>query len=310
MPMQSLKSRFFYYVIKRKLAQMRALNLSLTDSRALQEMNAPTMFKIPKGILIDNIKIKGLQGLWLRPQSQKHQGLLMYLHGGAYIQGSINTSRALAANLALAANTATFSIDYRLAPEHPYPAALEDAFEAYCELLEQNPGVPIALTGDSAGGGLCLALALKIRDSGMIPPAALALLSPWTDLTLSNITHKTLAKVDPFFQTTEPLSKAALAYANGQDKKLPYISPQFANFEKFPPTLIHVGALEALLDDSLILAQRMSEAGVEVEVKVYKGMWHVWQVFAGLFKEANESVAELGSFVRNKLQVSATESIE
>jgi len=299
--MQSLKSRFFYYVIKRKLAQSRGLNLSLPESRAVQEKAAPTMFKMPVGVSTERVEIRGLQGLWLRPDAQRSNGIVLYLHGGAYVLGSINTSRALAARLALASQTSTLSLDYRLAPEHPYPAAVNDAFDVYCELLKSHPGRPIAITGDSAGGGLSLALALRIRDAGIRAPAALALMSPWTDLTLGNATHITLAKVDPFFKNKDPLNQAALAYGCGHDLKSPFISPQFAGFKNFPPTLIHVGALEALLDDSRILAQKMSEDGTTVELKIYPGMWHVWQVFGGLFREADQSLVDLGKFLNTKL---------
>ena len=299
--MQSLKSRFFYHVIKRKLAQMRALNLPLPESRVLQEKNAPAMFKMPLGISTERVEIRGLQGLWLRPDAQRGNGIVLYLHGGAYVQGSITTSRALAARLAQASQASTLSLDYRLAPEHPYPAALDDAFDVYCELLKDHAGRPIAITGDSAGGGLSVALALRIREAGIRPPVALALLSPWTDLTLCNATHTTQATVDPFFRNTELLSKAAQAYAQGQNLKIPFISPQFASFENFPPTLIHVGELEALLDDSRILAQRLSTGGASVELKVYPGMWHVWQVFGGLFKEADKSLFEIGEFLNARL---------
>jgi len=268
----------------------------------MQEKAAPTTFKMPSGVSTERVEIRGLQGLWLRPDTQRSGGIVLYLHGGAYVQGSINTSRALAARLALAAQTSTLSLEYRLAPEHPYPAAVDDAFDVYCELLESRPGRPIAITGDSAGGGLSVALALRIRDAGLKPPVALALLSPWTDLTLSNATHNKLAKVDPFFSDTEPLRKAAQAYAQGHDLTIPFISPQFASFENFPPTLIHVGELEALLDDSRVLAKRMSTDGASVELKVYPGMWHVWQVFGGFFREADQSIAELGAFIRARLR--------
>jgi acetyl esterase/lipase len=300
--MQSIKSRFFYFVIKRKLAQMRAQNLPLAESRAMQEKTVPNMFKMPLGVSMERVEIRGLQALWLRPDAQRSRGIVLYLHGGAYVQGSINTSRALAARLALASQTSTLSLDYRLAPEHPYPAAVDDAFDVYCELLKNHPGRPIAITGDSAGGGLSLALTLRIRDAGLPLPAALALLSPWTDLTLSNETHTTLAKLDPFFENKELLQDAALAYGMGHSLKLPCISPQFASFNNFPPALIHVGTLEALLDDSRLLAQKMSEDGTLVELKVYAGMWHVWQVFGGLFKEADQSIAELGLFMKTHLE--------
>jgi monoterpene epsilon-lactone hydrolase len=299
--MQSIKSRFFYFVIKRKLAQMRAQNLPLPESRAMQEKTAPSMFKMPLGVSTEKVEIRGVQALWLRPDAQRSRGMVLYLHGGAYVQGSINTSRALAARLALASQSTTLSLDYRLAPEYPYPAAVDDAFDVYCELLKTHPGRPIAITGDSAGGGLSLALTLRIRDAGLPLPAALALLSPWTDLTLSNDTHTTLAKRDPFFESKELLHNAALAYGMGHDLMLPYISPQFASFNNFPPALIHVGTLEALLDDSRLLAKKMSEDGALVELKVYSGMWHVWQVFGGLFKEADQSIAELGLFMKSHL---------
>lgn len=299
--MQSLKSRFFYYVIQRKLAQTRALNLPLPQARAMGEKNAPKMFKMPQGVSTERTEIRGLQGLWLRPDAQRTKGIVLYLHGGAYVQGSINTSRALAARLALASQTSTLSLEYRLAPEHPYPAAVDDAFDVYCELLKSHPGRPVAITGDSAGGGLSVALALRIRDAGVSPPVALALLSPWTDLTLSNATHITLAKVDPFFVNKELLTKAAQAYAMGQDLSNPFISPQNASFTNFPHTLIHVGALEALLDDSRVLAQMISADGAYAELKVFPGMWHVWQVFGGMFKEADQSLFELGAFLNARL---------
>jgi acetyl esterase/lipase len=259
------------------------------------------MFKMPLGISTERVEIRGLQGLWLRPDAQRSNGIVLYLHGGAYVQGSINTSRALAARLAHASQTSTLSLDYRLAPEHPYPAAIDDAFDVYCELLKIHPTTPVAITGDSAGGGLSLALMQRIREAGIRPPLALALLSPWTDLTLGNPTHTTRATVDPFFRNKELLSTAAQAYAQGQDLKIPFISPQFASFENFPPTLIHVGELEALLDDSRILAQRLSTGGALVELKIYPGMWHVWQVFGGMFKEADQSLFELGAFLNARL---------
>jgi monoterpene epsilon-lactone hydrolase len=300
--MQSLKSRFFYYIIKRKLAQMRALNLPLPESRALQERTAPTTFKMPLGVSTEHVEIRGVQGMWLRPDAHRNNGIVLYLHGGAYVQGSINTSRALAARLALTSGTSTLSLEYRLAPEHPYPAAVDDVFAVYCELINSHPGRPIAITGDSAGGGLGVALALRIRDAGIRSPVALALMSPWSDLTLGNATHIALAKVDPFFQDKALLSKAALAYGSSHDLKSPFISPQFASFENFPPTLIHAGSLEALLDDSRILAQKIIQHGASAELKIFPGMWHVWQVFGGMFKEADQSLSEIGAFLNARLK--------
>jgi acetyl esterase/lipase len=299
--MQSLKSYFFYHVLKRRLAQIRALNLSLTESRVMQQKIASKAFRMPLGISTEEVEIRGLKALWIRPKQQRSRGIVLYLHGGAYIQGSIQTSKALAAKLALACSASTLCLEYRLAPEHPYPAALDDAAQAYEELVKSHPGTPIALTGDSAGGGLAVALALRLRDAALPLPVGLALLSPWTDLTLGNATHVSKASEDPFFPNSDQLRKAAEAYAGGHDLKSPFISPQFANFKGMPATLIHVGEREALLDDALVLARQMSASGVHIELQVYPGMWHVWQAFGGRFKEADQSIAGLGHFLNSKL---------
>lgn len=300
--MQSLKSRLYYFAIKRKLAQLRKLGLPLPQARALGDQNSARIFKMPQGILTDAASMAEIQGEWLRPAAKRTQGLLLYLHGGAYVQGSVKTSRAMAARLALASQTATFIVDYRLAPEHPFPAALDDAIAVYGALQKAHPGRPIAIAGDSAGGGLTVATAMRIRDQGLVAPAALALLSPWTDLTLSNATHKTRAAVDPFFPDGSALSLAAKAYAWGRNLKTPLISPQFADLSRLPPTLIHVGDLEALLDDSRMLAEGILTQGGKAELKVYPGMWHVWQAFGGRFREADQSLAEIGAFLRARLE--------
>ncbi len=299
--MQSLTSRLYYFIIKRKLKQMRALNLPLPVARALGDKNAPRLFKMPSGIATELTQIQSLDAEWLRPETGRGQGILLYLHGGAYVQGSVKSSRALAARLAKASRTATLSLGYRLAPENPFPAGLDDAFAVYCELLTAYPGQPIALVGDSAGGGLCLALAMRLRDAGVRAPAGMALLSPWTDLTLRNPTHASKAAVDPFFVDRSLLDTAAAAYAASHDRQHPSISPQFARLHDLPSTLIHVGDLEALLDDALILARRMTEHGTSVELKVYSGMWHVWQIFGGKFREADQSLFALGAFLHARL---------
>jgi acetyl esterase/lipase len=177
-----------------------------------------------------------------------------YLHGDAYVQGSVRTHRALAARLALASGADTFIVDYRLAPEHPFPAALDDAFAVYQCLQASHPIEPLAVAGDSAGGGLALALALRIKAEAAAMPAALALLSPWTDLTLRI---------------------AAAAYCAGVSPQDPRVSPQFADLSGLPPKLIRVGALDALLDDPRLLAQRIQAHGTEAQLAVYPGMWHV-----------------------------------
>ncbi len=307
--MQSLRSRLFYHLMRRQLAKSRQVNLSIEAIRAGGEKSSGKLGKLPKDIEVESTTIEGLKAEWLRPSEPRNSALLLYLHGGAYVSGSIVTHRRLAAKLGVAARASTLILDYRLAPENPFPAAVDDALRCYLALRASHPSATIAIAGDSAGGGLAVALCLRLRDGGFEPPAALALLSPWTDLTLGNKTHETRAAVDPFFPDRSILRGAAAVYAGRHSLNDPGISPQFADLSRLPPTLIHVGSLEALLDDALILKERMSEGGTAVELDVFNGMWHVWQAFAGLFPEADQSVAQLGAFVGGHLTKSGTQVV-
>jgi acetyl esterase/lipase len=299
--MQSLKSRLLYHFVKYQLAKLARLNLSLPEFRLAREAAAVRLFKLPIGVTVQATKVGGCGGEWLHPGALDSQGVVLYLHGGAYTGGSCITHRALAARLACASRHRVFNLEYRLAPEHPFPAALEDAISTYKALSAANAGEPIAVAGDSAGAGLALALAISLRDQG-IEPAALALMSPWTDLALTNGTHQTKAAVDPYFPTTERLKVAASHYAGNTDLRHPLVSPQYAQLRRLPPTLIHVGTLEALLDDSRMLANRMNEQGSRAIVKEFPGMWHVWQTLQGRMREADQSVEELGEFLHSHLK--------
>lgn len=299
--MASIRSRIAYHLLRRRLARLRALKLPLSESRALGDRNSARLFRMPAGVSTEATRIAGLPGEWLRPDGPPRRGLLLYLHGGAYVQGSVKTTRAMAARLALASGTPTFIVDYRLAPEHPFPAALDDAMAVMAALRQAHPGQPLAIAGDSAGGGLTLATALRLRDEEQPAPAALALMSPWTDLTLSNATHDSKAAVDPFFPSRAVLRPAAQAYAAGRDLRSPLISPQFARLGGLPPTLIHVGEREALLDDARLLAQGMALQGCSSELQVFSGMWHVWQAFGGRVPEADRSITAIGAFLRRHL---------
>ncbi len=294
--MASFKSRVCYFLLKRRLAAFRALNLPLPQARTLRDQLARQQLKMPPGLSCEAAQLGGQPGEWLRPAGAGG-GVLLYLHGGGYVQGSLDTHRSLAARLARASAASTYVVGYRLAPEHPFPAALDDALAVYAALQAQAPERRIALAGDSAGGGLALACALRIKALGRVAPVALALMSPWTDLTLSNASHLSQAAVDPYFPTLAVLRGSAAAYVGRGNARDPLISPQFADLSGLPPTLIHVGEREALLDDSRLLAQKMG-AGL----KVYPGMWHVWQAFGGRFREADESTAELGEFLQSHLR--------
>ena len=293
--MQSFKSRIFYHLVKYSISRNQKRNLSIADMRAAE---ATRVVKMPRGVSSEEACVGGHQGEWHRPANAATGSILLYLHGGAYVLGSFKTHRSLGANLALASGLLTFVCNYRLAPESPFPAALEDAVSIYRALRDAYPNTKIALAGDSAGGGLALALALSLRDEGLPAPFAMVLLSPWTDLSLSNSTHKTKAKVDPFFPTSGVLHGAALAYAGNFSLTHSLISPQYADLRGLPPTLIHVGELEALLDDSQVMARKMQDAGGDVTIKIFPNMWHVWQAFAGHFREANESIDQMGAYLK------------
>ena len=297
--MPSLKSRFFYYAVKRQLRKFAVRGGSLEQVRAARDKSSQRMFPAPQGVQVQAAQLGDCPGEWLRPAGARADSVILYLHGGAYITGSCHTHRGLAGHVAKAAGLNCFLLDYRLAPEHPFPAAVDDAHAAYLALHREDPARTIVLAGDSAGGGLAIALALRLRDTGHAAPGAMALLSPWTDLTLSLPTHRSKAAVDPFFPDTSTLTMAAQLYAGTKDLAQPLASPHFAALHGLPRTLIHVGEHEALLGDAQALAANMQAAGSTVQLQEFEGMWHVWQIFAGRFAEADASVKALGAFLRS-----------
>jgi acetyl esterase/lipase len=193
-------------------------------------------------------------------------------------------------------------IDYRLAPEHPCPAAIEDAAQAYRWLLQQGiaPG-QIAIGGDSAGGGLALAALVELRDSGVDMPAAAFMISPWVDLALTGESLQTRAQVDPL-SSCEGLHAAAQLYLAGRDPRDPRASPLYADMHNLPPLLIHAGDHEVLLSDATRLAAKAEVSGVEVRLEIWEEMWHVWHAWAADLPEAREAIERIGAFVRQKLR--------
>jgi len=303
--MPSLKSRLFYHLVKHQLAKLARRNLALPEYRLAREAAAVRLFKMPLGVTVEALALDACRGEFLHPELQQGPGLVLYLHGGAYTGGSCITHRAVAARLAVATRHRVFNLAYRLAPEHPFPAALDDALAAYHGLRSSCPGVPIALAGDSAGAGLAVALAVSLREQSKTAPVALALMSPWTDLALAHETHSSKAAIDPYFPNRERLSAAARHYVGSTALTHPLVSPHYAPLHQLPPALIHVGDREALLDDSLQLARQMNDQGSSAQVKVFEGMWHVWQMLGGRMAEADQSVQELGVFLEQHLCASA-----
>lgn len=249
---------------------------------------------LPLGVEKIEITLAGIPAWRLTPLAAR-RGQLLYLHGGGYVCGSPQSHGDMAARIAKQTGLITTLIDYRLAPEHPFPAGLDDAVCAYQELANHGP---VYIAGDSAGGGLTLALVQRIQQTELPPPVALLLLSPLTDLSCSGDSFEQRAGRDKLL-TPGWIREAVPAYCRGESVDNPLVSPLNADFSGFPATLIQVGSEEILYSDSVRLHQRMQQAGVRVVLSEYPEMWHVFQLHAGYMPEAKQAVKELAAFVHN-----------
>lgn len=252
----------------------------------------------PERTRLEAVDAGGVPAEWVRPDDTRADRVVFYLHGGGYVLGSPATHRLLVARIARACDAHGLTVDYRLGPEHAFPAALNDAVAAYRWLLKTGVApASIVIAGDSAGGGLTAATLVALRDAGVALPAAGVCLSPWTDLTLTAPSMTTRAAADPMV-SRETLAPMAEAYLHGADPETPLASPVFADLTGLPPLLIQVGGREVLLDDATRLAERARAAGVDVTLERWDEMIHVWQAFAPIITEADEAVAKIGTFVR------------
>lgn len=255
----------------------------------------------PEGLQVSRRPLAGLNAEWLSTPGCQPGLAILHLHGGGYVMGSCASHRSLVGNIANACGVRAVVPEYRLAPEHPFPAGLEDAVAAYRALLDEGVAAEqIVVSGDSAGGGLALALLLTLREAGIPMPRAAVLLSPFTDLTCTGESLKTREGIDPWLSSTllEPM---IARYLGDHDRRDPRVSPVLADLSGLPPMLIHVGDHEILLSDSTRLAERARAAGVEVELQVWPELWHVFHLFAPALPEANDALERIGHFVRTQL---------
>ncbi len=293
----SLRAHFWRFLL-RKIFKERGL--AIAQNRA-QGAQMARYFRIPRDVTVEKFVLGGLPAAWIRPTSAKSERVLLHLHGGGYVTGSIDSHLMMCVPLAQTLKTNLLLPEYRLAPEHPFPAALGDALKTYRWLLEQGcQPKNIVLSGDSAGGGLSLATILALREAGEPLPAAVICLSPWADLTNSRQSHITKAEVEPVL-TTASLHEWAACYSGDANLKNPLLSPVYANFHNFPPLLIQVGSDEILLNDSLALAEKARADGVDITLRVWGGLWHAWPALGSLIPESRHAFEEMGEFIRVKM---------
>ncbi|AXI04154.1 alpha/beta hydrolase [Aquirhabdus parva] len=272
------------------------LPLPVAVLRSGMEQSAQ-LFKVREDVQVESVTIGGIRAERLSPQ-QKTDKVILHLHGGAFFTGSAKTHRALGAEFAARAQAVVYMLEYRLAPEYPYPAALDDGLAAYRALLALGYDPHnIVLGGDSAGCAHILSLSVLLRDQGLALPAGLFMISPYVDMTLSAASITTLKTRDPML-TAYALRRGSLGYHRSIKTHDPRVSPLFADLRGLPSLLIQVGSEEILLDDALRLTELARAAGVDVDCQIFDGMWHNFQMFNAFFPVADQATNQIALFVK------------
>lgn len=258
------------------------------------------MGKLPNDVKCKPVIAGSVPAEWITTPNTENQKVILYLHGGGYVAGSIASYRDLVARISRLSKTRILILEYRLAPEFPFPNALEDAVAAYKWLISIEKIDPsnIIIAGDSAGGGLTLATLIKLHNEGVSLPIAAVCLSPWTDLAGTGESLKTKVEVDPFI-SPEMFEISASNYLGTTDAKNPLASPLYADLHGLPPLLIQVGTSEVLLDDSVRFAERAKAAGIDVRLEVWKDMIHIFAIFAVFTPESRNGIEQIGEFIQN-----------
>jgi acetyl esterase/lipase len=263
-----------------------------------------TQIPAPKHIEIEKADIGGIPAEWILGPNAQHDHRLLYLHGGFYVAGTLEVFRPLSGRISIASDCSVLLVDYRLAPENPFPAAIDDALSSFRWMLNngpngQAPSEKAFIAGDSAGGGLTLATIMALRDAGEEIPKAAVTLSALTDLAFTGESIASRSKIEPMISNTALLPGIAELYLSGTDSRTPLASPLYGDFLGFPPLLIQVGDNEILLDDSTRLAEKAKSAGVDVKLEVEPEMFHDFQNFAPFLPKAQEAIDRIGEFVRS-----------
>ncbi|MDH5456278.1 MAG: alpha/beta hydrolase [Gammaproteobacteria bacterium] len=294
----SRRAKFVRWVTGRYIKGLDVSKLPVATARRHFEKIARTFLIRARGVEVEKTQIAGVDVDWLRPEKARKDKVMLYLHGGAYVMGSPRTHRQLASHIARAAGVVAVLPDYRLAPEHPFPAGLDDAVAVCRGLLEAGfKPEDIIVAGDSAGGGLSVATLLALRHAGDPLPAAAVLLSPFLDVTGSGESMTTRADRDPWFDVGDLHVVARYYCPDESDWKNPLVSPVFANVAGLPPMLIQVGDDEILLSDATRLADKLEAEGIDVELEIWPHMWHVFQMFIGKMPESRAAVKKIGRYI-------------
>jgi phosphinothricin tripeptide acetyl hydrolase len=283
-------------VVRAHLAKLPPSDTLTIAERRAQYERAEKAFPVTPDVRVERLTMP--PGERLHPPTAQSGRAVLYLHGGGYVIGSPRSHRHLAAAIASACGASALLLDYRLAPEHPFPAALDDAVAGYRWLLGQGlPANGIVIAGDSAGGGLTVATLVALRDAGLPAPAGGVCISPWTDLRCNAPSYESKAASDPIVQRAS-VHGMAQAYLGAADPRTPLASPLFADLAGLPPLYIQVGSEEVLVDDSVELADRAKKAGVEATLEVWPEMVHVWHWFLPMLDEAQAAIDRIGVFAR------------
>jgi monoterpene epsilon-lactone hydrolase len=298
--MVSLRGRLFYAAMKLFFRGLLPTGLSLETYHKIS--NQPFFEPMPRGIGWTVGSVAGVPGEWITPSTPDSaaNGVLLYLHGGGYVLKTPRVHRVLVGRLAKAAGVTAFMPDYRLAPEHPFPAALEDVTAVYRELVRTKSPADIIIAGDSGGGGLAAALLLNLRDSGDPLPAAVCLISAMLDCTFVDAALAETQKPDPFLRLPD-VAMMAKSYYGDHDPREPLISPVFADFHGLPPLLVHASQDEILRPEAIRYAECAKSAGVDATLKIWEGMIHAFPLFAGFIPEGKTAIHEIGAFFRSHL---------
>ncbi len=282
-----------------KTAQPIVNRIPLMNQRSYQTTFF-TLKPLPSDVIYDEIEDFSYKAEWVIPPEEDPEKVIFYTHGGGYGMGDLISSRALIAPIAKKTGIRVFSFEYRLAPEHPFPTAFDDAKEAYEYVLGQgySPGNIIAF-GESAGGGLAVSNILRLIAEGKEAPQCLVTISPWSDLTATGQTYFLNEDKDPLLRG-KYLKRLADSYVGDDSPLNPYISPAFASYDdRFPPTLIQAGSDEVLLDDSKLLYNAMKDGGVDVDIEIYPKMWHVFHIWQ--IEESDKAITAIDEFIKRKV---------